>query len=107
MSFGKRRSERVAFANGIPVRMVGIDGTWCRNCLMMDASNTGARLTVGDSLAGIDIREFFLLLSTTGLAFRRCRTVRLSGDQIGIEFIEAGRKPKHASIADRAVEPVD
>ncbi|WP_398467713.1 PilZ domain-containing protein [Tardiphaga sp.] len=98
MAFGKRKSERVVFARGIPVRMVSIDGTWTRNCLMVDASNTGARLTVGESLAGLDIKEFFLLLSTTGLAYRRCRMVRLAGDQIGIEFISSTRTvPKIAA----------
>jgi hypothetical protein len=91
MAFGKRKSERVVFARGIPVSMVSIDGTWTRHCLMMDASNTGARLTVGDSLAGLDIKEFFLLLSATGLAYRRCRMVRLAGDQIGIEFVTPNR----------------
>jgi hypothetical protein len=95
MAFGKRRSERVAFAKGLPARMVGIDGSWKRECLVTDASATGARLTIKDSLAGLDIKEFFLLLSSTGLVFRRCRMVRLAGDQIGIEFIamEKARKP--------------
>lgn len=93
MKFGKRRSERVEFAKGIPVRMVGIDGTWSRDCLMADASDTGARLTVEGSLAGLEVKEFFLLLSATGLAFRRCRMVRLAGDQIGIEFVTAPKPP--------------
>lgn len=102
MSFGKRRSERVAFARGIPARMVGLDGTWTRNCLMVDASSTGARLTIETSLAGLEIKEFFLLLSTTGLVFRRCRMVRLSGDQIGIEFTEPpGAGPRKKTITDR------
>ena len=87
MAFGKRRSERVAFAKGLPARMVGIDGSWKRECLVADASATGARLTIGESLAGLEIKEFFLLLSSTGLVFRRCRMVRFAGDQIGIEFI--------------------
>lgn len=93
MAFGKRKNERVDFAKGVPVRMVGIDGTWSRNCLMIDISASGARLVLDGSLAGLEIREFFVLLSSQGLAFRRCRMVRVAGDQIGIEFVKAPRKP--------------
>lgn len=93
MAFGKRRSERVEFAKGLPARMVGIDGSWSRDCLMADASATGARLLIDGSLAGLDLKEFFLLLSSTGLVFRRCRLVRCAGDQIGIEFIAPQKPP--------------
>jgi hypothetical protein len=88
MAFGERKSERVDFEQGIRVYMMGIDGTWRRDCLMMDVSQTGARLYVEGSLEGLDLKEFFLLLSSTGLAYRRCRMVRLAGDQIGVEFLK-------------------
>src|ERR1700761_1086211 len=88
MAFGDRKSERVDFGQGIRVYMMGIDGTWRRDCLMVDVSQTGARLTVEGSLEGLDLKEFFLLLSSTGLAYRRCRMVRLAGDQIGVEFLK-------------------
>ncbi len=88
MPYGERKSERVDFERGIPVFMMGIDGTWRRDCLMIDVSQTGARLSVEGSLEGLDLREFFLLLSSTGLAYRRCRMVRLHGDQIGVEFLK-------------------
>jgi hypothetical protein len=35
----------------------------------------------------LDLKEFFLLLSSTGLAYRRCQLVRVSGDQIGVAFL--------------------
>jgi hypothetical protein len=87
MAFGDRKSERVDFDRGIPVHMMGIDGTWRRDCMMMDVSQSGARLLVEGSLKGLDLKEFFLLLSSTGLAYRRCQMVRVDGDQIGIEFL--------------------
>jgi hypothetical protein len=87
MTYGDRKSERVNFDRGIPVYMMGIDGTWRRDCMMIDASQTGARLLIEGSLEGLDLREFFLLLSSTGLAYRRCKLVRVSGDQIGVEFL--------------------
>ena len=57
-----RKSERVDFDRGIPVYMMGIDGTWRRNCMMIDVSQTGARLLIEDSLEGLDLKEFFLPL---------------------------------------------
>ena len=88
MAYGDRKSERVEFERGIDVHMMGIDGTWRRDCTMNDVSRTGARLTVNGPIQGLDLKEFFLLLSSTGLAYRRCRMVRLAGDQIGVEFLK-------------------
>ena len=87
MAYGDRKSERVDFERGIDVYIMGIDGTWRRDCLMIDVSQTGARLCIEGSFEGLDLREFFLLLSSTGLAFRRCKMVRVDGDQIGVEFL--------------------
>src|SRR4030088_784330 len=88
MAYGERKSERIEFGRGIDAYMMGIDGTWRRDCKMNDVSQTGARLTVNGSIQGLDLKEFFLLLSSTGLAYRRCRMVRLAGDQIGVEFLK-------------------
>src|SRR5712671_5903583 len=77
MAFGDRKSERVDFERGIHVYIMGIDGTWRRDCMMVDVSQTGARLRVEGSLEGLDLKEFFLLLSSTGLAYRRCKLVRV------------------------------
>jgi hypothetical protein len=87
MAFGDRKSERVDFDRGVRVHIMGIDGTWRRDCLMIDVSQTGARLCVDGALEGLDLKEFFLLPSSTGLAYRRCRLVRVAGDQIGVEFL--------------------
>jgi hypothetical protein len=87
MPYGDRKSGRVDFERGIRVYIMGIDGTWRRECMMIDVSQTGARLCIEGSFEGLDLKEFFLLLSLTGLAFRRCRMVRVDGDQIGIQFL--------------------
>src|ERR1700676_5385345 len=87
MAFGDRKSERVDFERGVRVHIMGIDGTWRRDCIMIDVSQTGARLCIEGSFEGLDLKEFFLLLSSTGLAYRRCRMVRFAGDQIGVEFL--------------------
>lgn len=88
MSWGNRKNDRVTFATGYSVLMMGIDGTWQRSCTMLDISNSGARLQVKDSIEGLNLKEFFLLLSSIGLAFRRCELVRVNGDEIGVKFVE-------------------
>ena len=87
MTYGDRKSERVSFDRGIHAYIMGIDGTWRRDCIMIDVSQTGARLRIEGSVEGLDLKEFFLLLSSTGLAFRRCQLVRVTGDQIGVKFL--------------------
>src|SRR5664279_1255971 len=101
MAIGNRGSERVSFDRGIGVYIMGIDGTWRRNCMMFDVSQTGARLSVEGSIDGLDLKEFFLLLSSTGLAYRRCRMVRLAGDQIGVEFMTPGKNAKKKKLIMR------
>src|SRR5260370_2384699 len=70
MATERRKGERVTFERGIPAHMMGIDGTWRRDCIMEDVSETGAKLTVEGSVEGLHLKEFFLLLSPTGLAYR-------------------------------------
>ena len=90
----RRKGERVTFERGIPAHMMGIDGTWRRDCTMEDVSETGAKLTVEGSVEGLHLKEFFLLLSSTGLAYRRCELAWVNGDQIGVNFLKQGDKKK-------------
>jgi hypothetical protein len=106
MPYGDRKSGRVDFERGIRVYIMGIDGTWRRECMMIDVSQTGARLCIEGSFEGLDLKEFFLLLSSTGLAFRRCRMVRVDGDQIGIQFLaldQAKKKSMKRRSTDEAI----
>ena len=103
MAYGDRKSARVDFERGVPVYMMGIDGTWRRDCRMIDVSQTGARLLIEGSLQGLDLREFFLLLSSTGLAYRRCQLVRVDGNQIGVSFLARGKTAAKKPSADQAV----
>ncbi|NPU11839.1 MULTISPECIES: PilZ domain-containing protein [Bradyrhizobium] len=88
----RMKGERVVFERGIPAFMMGIDGTWRRNCTIEDVSETGAKLTVEGSVEGLHLKEFFLLLSSTGLAYRRCELAWVNGDQIGVTFLKQGKK---------------
>src|ERR1700737_4624085 len=103
MAHGDRKRERVDFERGIHVYILGVDGTWRRDYLMIDVSQQGARLRVEGSFEGLDLKEFFLLLSSTGLAFRRCRMVRIAGDQIGVKFL-ARDKTKKKSVKRQSTD---
>jgi hypothetical protein len=84
----RRHFGRVQFGRGYTARIMGIDGTWQRDCRIGDVSDTGAKLTINGSVAGIDTREFFLMLSATGAAHRRCERIWLNGDEIGVRFLK-------------------
>ena len=62
-----KATERVTFSRGYDVRIMAIDGTWRRSCVLNAISDNDAELTVEGSIQGINLKEFFLLLSSTGL----------------------------------------
>ena len=101
----RRKGERVTFERGIAAQMMGIDGTWRRECTMEDISETGAKLSVDGSVEGLHLKEFFLLLSSTGLAYRRCELSWVNGDQIGVNFLKPSeKKKKQAKRGPQAAE---
>jgi len=89
----KRAGPRISFGHERLAQMMSIDGTWRRDCMIENVSDGGARLTVGDSIEGLQINEFFLVLSSMGLAYRRCRLIWVNGDQIGVSFANRSRAP--------------
>ena len=88
----RRTGERITFERGFNAHLMGIDGTWRRHCTMEDVSETGAKLTVQGSMEGLNLKEFFLLLSSTGLAYRRCELVRVNGSEMDIHFLKGKKK---------------
>ncbi|MBR1124793.1 PilZ domain-containing protein [Bradyrhizobium lablabi] len=84
----KKGTERVAFSRGYDVCIMAIDGTWRRNCVLNAISDTDAALTVEGSIQGLNLKEFFLLLSSTGLAYRRCELVRVNGTEMDVAFLK-------------------
>ena len=90
----KRKAHRVLFERGFAANMMAIDGTWQRPCTVEDVSETGARLTVDGPIEGLVLKEFFLLLSTMGKAYRRCQLAWVNGDQVGVHFLKSGDKKK-------------
>jgi len=97
MTWGNRKADRVRLEHEYPVNLMGVDGTWRRRCILLDVSTTGARLEVEGTVDVLNAREFFLLLSSTGLAFRRCELVRVDGAEVGVKFI-ADKKRKGRAV---------
>ena len=67
----------------------------------LDGSETAdvdATLHVEDSVEALSLKEFFLVLSSTGLAFRRCELQSVNGEEIAVSFI--GRRNKRAAKKD-------
>ena len=89
-----RKAPRVQIEHSHPVNLMGVDGTWRRSCFLLDVSDSGAKLEVEGPVNVLQAREFFLLLSSTGLAFRRCELVWIDGAQVGVRFIAKDIKKK-------------
>ena len=99
MAEDAKAPDGVTFSRGYSVCIMGIDGTWRRDCLLNAISDNDAILTVEGSITGLNLKEFFLLLSSTGLAYRRCELAWVNGNQIGVNFLKAGDKKKAARRA--------
>src|ERR1700743_1195467 len=91
--------DRVTFSRGYDVCIMAIDGTWRGDCQLEELSDSDARLTVEGSIQGLNLKEFFLLLSSTGLAYRRCELVRVNGTEMDIQFLKGKNKKKGRSGA--------
>jgi hypothetical protein len=89
--------ERVTFSRGYDVCIMAIDGTWRRDCTLKAISDTDATLTVEGSIQGLNLKEFFLLLSSTGLAYRRCELVRVNGAEMDIQFLRGKNRKKRGA----------
>jgi hypothetical protein len=87
MPWGDRKYRRVSFERPFDTLMMGIDGTWCRECHLIDVSESGARLIATGSMEGLNFKQFFLLLTPTGTISRRCELVRVNGEEIGVRFM--------------------
>ncbi len=103
MTEDSKGAERVTFSRGYYVCIMAIDGTWRRDCQLNAISDHDATLTVEGSIQGLNLKEFFLLLSSTGLAYRRCELVRVNGTEMGVGFLRgknAKKRPRDSSRED-------
>jgi hypothetical protein len=54
-----RKANRVRFDHKHTVSIIGIDGTWRRSCILLDASESGAKLEVEGSIAPLKGKRDF------------------------------------------------
>jgi len=94
MASDRRILGRVPLSCDYTARIMAIDGTWQRDCHIADVSKTGAKLTLLGSIPTSAFSEFFLVLSATGKAHRRCERIWIRGDQIGVRFLSERSKAR-------------
>ena len=72
--------------------MMGIDGTWQRD---YHGGRVGDRCAAdyGGNARNLNLK-FFLLLSSTGLAYRRCGLAWVNGDQVERHALKLGDNEK-------------
>ena len=104
MKFDGRKASRVRMDTRQPVNLMGSDGTWRRSCVLLDVSQTGAKLEVESTLDVLQAKEFFMLLSSTGLAYRRCELVWIDGTTAGVHFITDGKRKPAGTKASAAAK---
>ena len=93
----EQEGRKVTFEHGLPVQLMAVDGTWRRSCNLKDISEDGATLQVEASIESLSLREFFLLLSSTGLAYRRCKLDRVNGDELEVSFLHQRSNAKRTT----------
>jgi PilZ domain len=86
MSKERRKGPpRVEFNEPLEARAMTIDGTWSGDCLLVDISDTGARLKVTGHATKLP--QFFLLLTCFGPpVFRHCKKVWVRAELMGVSF---------------------
>jgi len=99
----RRKGVRVVFEKGFEVSIMAIDGTWRRDCIMQAVSETGARLSIRNSIEGLKLKEFFLLLSSIGLTYRRCALAWVNGEEIGAKSVTAQTEKSELGDSTRII----
>src|SRR6201989_3466601 len=103
MSDENKGTERVTFSRGFDVHIIATDETWRRDCVLNAISDTDATLSVEGSIQGLNLKELFLLLSSTGLAYRRSELVRINGTKMDISFLKGKNGKKRGASGKDAV----
>ena len=105
----ENRSENryVTFEHPISAHMMAIDGTWRRSCTIKEVTENGATLLVEASIEGLALKEFFLLLSSTGLAYRRCQLDGVNGAELAVNFLHRKDKKKRMKPASDTAQTVE
>lgn len=94
MRWNYRKTARVQFEHKHLVNLMGVDGAWRRSCTLLDVSESGAKLEVEGPTDALKTEEFLLVLSSAGMAFRRCELVWVNGPHVGVRFVTGKTKAR-------------
>jgi hypothetical protein len=89
-AYEKRRGKRQNLSHRAEIARIE-DGQHLAPCIVLDISETGARLGVKSSAASLP-KEFVLVLSRVGNVLRRCSVVRSNERELGVKFVMPPRK---------------
>ena len=92
MAANRRKAVRRAIAYN--AKIVASDGSWDRDCRVLDVSDTGAKIRVEQAAALPS--DFMLALSAQGKASRRCHVMWVKEAEIGVVF---ERRAQERSVA--------
>jgi hypothetical protein len=81
----RRGPARFIFEHPLDVRILAIDGTWCRDCQLIEVSESSAQISLnGPPVADA---EMILLLTKFGCpVFRMCKRTSIDGALINLSF---------------------
>lgn len=85
MSKTSNRRKFVRRPLSYPAKLVATDGSWGRNCRVLDVSDGGAKLAL-ETPTELP-KEFFLALSVRGKAARKCQLMWVDDNEIGVQFV--------------------
>ena len=108
MTEDSKGPERVTFSRGYDVCIMAHRRDLAPGLPAQRHLGYRRHLTVEGSIQGLNLKEFFLLLSSTGLAYRRCELVRVNGTEMDVHFLKGkhAKKRPGASSKDAIDEPV-
>ncbi len=87
MAEQKKGLDRVTLGRGSDVCIMGIDGT-CSVMACSQANSIRMRCARSRARSRVSTSRIFLLLSSTGLAYRSCELVRVNGSDMNIQFLQ-------------------
>ena len=84
LSMGMNRRKAIRRTIGYGAKIFASDGSWHRDCRVLDVSASGAKIEVDQPKDLPD--EFVLALSMHGNAMRQCHVVWAKARQLGVKF---------------------
>jgi hypothetical protein len=81
----RRGPARFRFELPLDVRILAVDGTWCRDCQLIEVSKSSAQISLNSP--PVTDAEMILLLTKFGCpVFRMCKRTSVDGALINLSF---------------------